>query len=705
MNASLSPDQRADLVMKQLSLDQKIQLLHGTGIPGFDFGPPNPFAKDSDGGAGYVPGFPALGIPGIQMADSAYGVTRSGFNGRYATALPSCLGAASSWDPDSAYQYGALIGRELRAQGYTMSLGGGVDLAREPRDGRTFEYQGEDPLLAGTMVGNLIRGVQSEHVIGDIKHYAVNDQESGRTSVNEILSHRALRETDLLAFQIGIEIGNPGGVMCSYNRVNGAYACQNDYLLTKVLKQDWKFPGFVLSDWGGTHSTVMASHAGLDNEEPTEVFFGDPLKKAVQDGQVSTAELDDHVHRMLRSLFADGVVDHPPQKSVVAVLPDLAVAKTMEEHSIVLLRDQDHVLPIARQSAHTIVVIGRYADVGMVSGGGSAQVDPPGGNAIAKAGEKSTQFMHQDWFPDAPLAAIRKADPGATVTFDNGLNTAQAAAAARSADVALVFVYQWESEGMDLKTLALSGNQDALVEAVAAANPHTVVVLENGSPVLMPWVDKVTGIVESWYSGSDGADAIAAMLFGDVNPSGKLPITFPVDDTELPNPVTVQPPPASREDWEHDPKGTMQRMMHGFPAFDAHLNGGLEVGYKWYDAEHKKVLFPFGYGLSYTTYAYSGLKVDEGATTTVHLTITNTGSRAGEEIAEVYSTMPAAAQEPPKRLVGWTKVMLEPGESKQVTVAIPRERFNIWDESSHGWKIEPGEYTLMAGPSSQQSCR
>src|SRR6266446_115034 len=310
MNASLSPDERASLVLTQMTLDEKISLLHGTGMHGL--GPMSPLAVHSNGGAGYVVGIPRLGIPAIQMSDAAYGVRQSGENGRYSTALPSDLGAAASWDLDAGYEYGALIGRELRAQGYNMSLGGGVNIAREPRNGRTFEYMGEDPILAGRMVGSVIRGTQAQHVIGDIKHYALNDQESGRNAVNVHIDKRPMRESDLLAFEIGIREGHPAAVMCSYNRVNGDYACENSYLLTDVLKKDWNFKGFVLSDWQGAHSTAKASAAGLDHEEPGEIFYGDTLKNAVKAGQVPMAEIDDHVHRILRSIFATGVIDDPP---------------------------------------------------------------------------------------------------------------------------------------------------------------------------------------------------------------------------------------------------------------------------------------------------------------------------------------------------------------------------------------------------------
>ena len=281
-DASLSPDARADMVVKELTLDEKISLLHGNGVAFNTSGP-----TESNGGAGYSVSIPRLGIPAIQMADSAYGVTRGARSGRYSTALPNNLAAASSWDPETAFEYGALIGRDLRAQGYSMSLGGGVNLPHEPRNGRTFEYQGEDPLLAGTLVGNFVKGVQSQNIIGDLKHYAVNDLESGRNAVNANIDKRSMRETDLLAFQIALDISDAGGVMCSYNRVNGDYACENGYLLTDVLKKDFQFKGLLLSDWGGTHSATKASHAGLDQEQPGKYFYGDVLKKAVESGEVS----------------------------------------------------------------------------------------------------------------------------------------------------------------------------------------------------------------------------------------------------------------------------------------------------------------------------------------------------------------------------------------------------------------------------------
>jgi len=696
MNASLSPDERAALVVKEMTLDEKISLLHGTGMVGLS--PMSPLSVKSNGGAGYVVGIPRLGIPAIQIADAAYGVRQSGENGRYSTALPANVAGAASWDLDAAYEYGALIARELRAQGYNMSLGGGVNLTREPRNGRTFEYMGEDPILAGKMVGQVMRGEQAEHVIGDIKHYALNDQESGRNAVNVNIDKRSMRESDLLAFEIGLRESNAAAVMCSYNRVHGDYACDNQYLLTDVLKKDWNFKGFVVSDWQATHSTAKASAAGLDHEEPGEIFYGDAMKKAVESGKVPMAEVDDHVHRILRSMFASGVVDDPPQKSVVDVIGGFEVAQNIEEQSIVLLRNEHAQLPLDASRASSIAVIGAHSDVGMISGGGSAQVDPPGGNAIMPPGQGRTFWQAHIWFPTSPLKAIRAQAPHANVQYDPGTDAAAAVALAKKADVAIVFAYQWESEGMDLENLSLPERQDDLIAKVAAANPHTIVVLETGSPVTMPWADQVSGILEAWYGGSRGADAVARVLFGEVNPSAKLPITFPKSDADLPHPSIVKPPRKSTTNGGSD---EWKIIAAGLPAFQITYDEGLKVGYKWYDAEHKQVLFPFGYGLSYTTYNYSDLKVTPGKSVRVSFKVTNTGNRAGAEVAEVYAALPQSAGEPAKRLVGWSKVKLNAGESKEVAIDVDPEYLSIFDVESNGWQLIPGSYELMVGGSSQ----
>ena len=686
MNTKLSPDERAEMVLKELTLDEKIGLLHGEGMPGWP-GKVFPNAYLGNGGAGFVLGVERLGIPMIQMSDAAYGVRSSADNGRYSTALPSNIASAATWDPQAACEYGALIGRELRAQGYNMTLGGGTNITREPRNGRTFEYLGEDPILAGTLVGNRIKCEQAQHVIGDIKHYAANDQETGRNEVNVVIGKRALQETDLLAFHIGIDIGSPGAVMCSYNAINGDYACENKYLLTDVLKKAWGFKGFVVSDWGATHSVVKASAAGLDNEEPEDFYYGEPLKKAVQEGKVPVAELDDHVRRVLRSEFASGIVDFPRQRSVVDVERGWETARQVAEQSIVLLKNDKGLLPLDRAKVRSIAIIGTHADESMISGGGSAQVDPVGSTA--------PKWQAHVWFPTSPLKAVTAKAPGVSVKFASRADPSATAALAKESDVAIVFVHQWTSEDMDLPNLSLPDNQDAMIDQVASANPRTIVVLESGTAVTMPWIDKVSGVMEAWYAGSKGADAVANILFGEVNPSAKLPMTFPRSEADLPHRQRVIPPPGALG------KAAVMATGEAKPTFEVHYDEGLKVGYKWYDAEKKPVLFPFGFGLSYTSYSYSNLKIKPGKQTTVTFTVKNTGSRPGAEIAQVYAALPAEAGEPPKRLVGWSKVKLQAGESKEVTVNIDAAYLSIFDEASESWKLVPGAYSFMAGGSSQ----
>jgi beta-glucosidase len=733
MDKSLSPDKRADMVMEQMTLDEKLSLLHGGGGgfggPGGPGGPvvapggPPAAASRSLGGAGFIPGIARLGIPDLQMADAAVGVTRGASRSRYSTALPSALSEASSWDPKVAYEYGALIGRELRDQGFTMSLGGGVNLTREPRNGRLFEYKGEDPILAGKLVGQEMKGLQAQGVIGDIKHYALNDQETGRNIGNVILDKRAMRETDLLAFEIGIRDSGVGAVMCSYNKVNGDWACENRYLLGEVLKSAFGFPGFVVSDWGGTHSTTKAALAGLDIEMPGSTYFGDALKKAIESGEVSQSHIDDMVHRILRTEFAVGLFDNPPVPKVVDVFGGLEVAQKVAERGTVLLKNANGQLPLSAAGVRSIAIIGSHADVGVLSGGGSAQVDPPGGNAVttppAPAGAPGGPGGGFGGFggrgpvydPSSPLKAIRAKAPNAHVEYNDGADPAAAAAVAKPADVAIVFVNQPTSEGSDAASLSLPANQDALVSAVAAANRHTIVVLETGGPVTMPWIDNVSAALEVWYPGIRGAEAIANILFGDVNPSAKLPMTFARSEGDLPHPVIAGPPPSPPTSGDlaiggtppfvPSPRGGDRggRMV----PFDIPYPEGLKVGYKWFDAENKQPLFAFGHGLSYTTFSYSGINVAEGAAPKVTFTVKNAGKRAGTEIAQVYVGLPPAAGEPPRRLVAWNQVQLAPGESKTVTLDLDARFLTIFDVGRDNWRLLPGDYEVFVGSSSRET--
>lgn len=691
MDRSLSADRRADLVMGQMTFEEKMQLVHGTGWGVLRPGDPVPAA--SNRGAGYVPGIARLGIPDINLADSAVGVRMAGPESRYATLLPSGLGLAATWDTDAAHLYGQVIGRELRAQGFNMSIGGGVDLMREPRNGRNFEYAGEDPVLAGNIVGELAKGVQSQHVMGDIKHYALNDQETGRSVVDVHMDKRTMRETDLLAFEIAIKMSEPAGVMCSYNLVNGDHACENDYLLNQVLKKDFGFKGFVLSDWEGTHSSAKAANAGLDMEMPGEDYFGAGLKKAIADGQVPMARLDDMVHRILRSMFATGVVDEPPVRSVVDPFKGRDDSRHIAEESLILLKNAGGQLPLKTATIRSIAVIGGHADVGVLSGGGSAQVDAPGGNAIDPK-EGTAQWGKPVYFPSSPMKAIQRLAPRAKVAYASADDIAAAAKLAASSEVAIVFATQYMTESIDPATLSLPENQDALIKAVAAANPHTIVVLETGGPVSMPWIDSVSGVFAAWYPGIGGGEAIADVLFGVVNPSGKLPATFARTEADLPLPQIpgMLAANAPVQDLKTDPHHEFEMTYPEGPA----------LGYRWFEVKQRKPLFAFGHGLSYTRYKYSGLKVD-AATRVVHFQVTNTGAVAGTEVAQLYVTLPSSSGESYKRLAGWERVQLNPGESKSVAISLNPAYLSIFDVAANGWKLLPGEYKVAVGTASDEA--
>ncbi|MGO8718020.1 MAG: glycoside hydrolase family 3 C-terminal domain-containing protein [Acidobacteriaceae bacterium] len=688
MDTRLSPDRRADLVMQQMTLDEKIQLVHGSmAMHWQEQGLKHPI-PGALGGDGFVPGIPRLGIPDLQLIGAGVGVTDMGqrTNGQ-STALPSSLAETATWDPDIARKFGAVIGTETRDQGFNVSLGGGIDLTREPRDGRNFEYHGEDPLLAGEMVGAELKAIQAQGIIADIKHYAINDQESGRTSVSSNIDRRSMRETDLLAFEIAVERSHVGTVMCSYNRVNGVYACENKYLLTDVLKHDWGFQGWVMSDWGATHSTVPAARAGLDQEFFANRYFSAPLEAAVLDGQVPMSRLDDMVHLILRTMFAFGVIDRPPVIRPIDFSADAAIAQQVEQQGCVLLKNENHLLPLDAATIHSIAVIGSHANLGVLSGGGSAQVEPQGGNALPLHPQVWTSPV---WDPSPPLLAILAKATHANVFYDNGADPAAAAQLARKADVAIVFVHQRTHESADLPTLELLDNQDDLVRQVAAANPHTIVVAETGGAFLMPWIDQVGAVLEAWYPGIRGGPAIANILFGEVDPSGRLPITFPKSDADLPHPQLIGP---SGGDSDHP------------PFFDVNYTEGLKMGYKWYDAKNKQPLFPFGFGMSYTTYAYSQLHVASdrfGKQVHVSFLVENTGPRAGAEVAQVYAGLPSAADEPPQRLVGWQKVQLQPGQTRSITVAIPPRMLAIFNVGKDDWQILPGQYRIWVGSSSRQ---
>ncbi|WP_396593511.1 glycoside hydrolase family 3 C-terminal domain-containing protein [Brevundimonas sp. R86498] len=686
-------DARAAALVRQMTMEEKLSLLHGP-MPLPFFGD-TPMPEGAIPGAGFISGIERLGVPALRETDASLGVTWvAGIRGDGATALPSGLALAATFDAELAHEGGAMVGAETRAKGFNVLLAGGINLVRDPRNGRNFEYLGEDPLLAGTLAGEAIHGIQSNRIISTIKHFAFNGNETGRNYHSTNIGEAAGRESDLLAFQLAIERGQPGSVMCAYNRVNEIYACENPTLLNDVLKRDWDYKGWVMSDWGAVHSTEALLH-GLDQQSgeqlDREPFFGRLLTERVLAGDARyIARVDDAAHRIVRTMITTGLFDDQPQPGGTIDFDTHAeVARRVAERGIVLLKNERDLLPLAR-TARNIVVIGDQADVGVLSGGGSSQVAAPGGPAatVRIGGENAMgPFSNALYHGSSPLAAIKAEVPEATVRFAHGRYISEAVDLAAQADLAVVFVGQWTTEAVDVPDLSLPGNQEALIEAVARANPNTIVVLQTGGPVVMPWLDRVPAVLEAWYAGAKGGEAIADILFGDVNPSGRLPVTFPASVQQLPRPRIpgIDQPPVG-----------LVAMGAPRPSFPVDYTiEGSDVGYRWFEARGERPLFPFGFGLSYTDFTYSDLTVEGGDSLTVRFTVTNTGDRAGVDVPQVYLTdAPGRSQQ---RLIGFQPVSLASGESRTVSLTADRRLLASWDEQRHGWSIAGGDYRIFVG--------
>ena len=677
--------ERANLALSQMTLSEKLSLVHG--VIGAPWGR-KPMPAGAVGSAGYVAGVQRLGVPALQETDAELGVANPGEvrRGDTATAMPSNLALASSWDVELARQQGAAVASEARAKGFNVLLGGTANLNRDPRGGRNFEYFSEDPLLTGLMAGAMIDGAQSRHIISTAKHFALNDQETDRVVLDVRIDPGAARESDLFAFEIAIERGRPGAVMCAYNQVNGEYSCENDWLLNQVLKGDWRYSGFVMSDWGAVHSTVRSALAGLDQESgeqlDTQNFF-EGLGGAIAAGEVPQARLDDMARRILTSIFACGLADE------VLDPPDFAssdaTALAVEQEGAVLLRNEG-LLPLSPETGR-ILVVGAHADLGVPAGGGSSQVVPRGGVAL-KEPEGRNRAMIFD--PSSPLDAIRKEFPHARVDYDDGRDSARAAKAAKAADAVVAFADQYMTETADAPHLRLPGGQDALIEELARANPRVAVVLETGGPVLMPWLDRAGAVVEAWYPGQKGGEAIAGILSGSVNPSGRLPVTFPVSEAQLPHPKIQGDPNGA-------PIGPVGRGGRYGRIYVANTSEGAAVGYKWFFERGEKPLFPFGYGLSYTTFDLSELSVTrDGKAVSASVTVKNSGGRAGVATPQFYLSGPDGAGVK-LRLAGWNRIELAPGEERKATIAVDPRLFATFDETARRWRIAGGAYRLTAG--------
>jgi beta-glucosidase len=640
--------------------------------------------------AGYTPGVARLGIPALQSSDASMGVTNPGYrpDDKGATAFPASIVVGSSFNPQLARDGGTAIGCEARSRGFNIMLAGGLNLARDVRNGRNFEYYGEDPYHSAGMAAEAVNGIQGQQVVSTLKHYTLNNNETNRHWLDAIIDPDAHRESDLLAFQIAIERSQPGAIMSGYNKINGEYASGNHHLLNDVLKTAWGYGGYVMSDWGAVLDWNYAIK-GLDQESGIQMdvrqwggeAFTERLRKAYTDGTFPKERLSDMVRRILRSAYAVGIDQWGPAPPV-----DLAkhreIALETARQGIVLLKN-DGTLPIAGDKPLRIGVVGGYAQTGVPSGTGSGAVLPVGGFAATMpiGGAHGTMGNVRNLYllPSSPLAELKKLLPKAQIEFDGAYTAAESVLLARRMDVVIAFGIRIEGEAFDLPDLSLPWGQDAIIDAVASANPNTIVVLETGNPVAMPWRDKVKAIVQAWYPGQAGGQAIAEILTGRANPSGRLPISFPTTLAHTPRPEL----PGIATPW-----GTATTIRY---------DEGAEVGYRWYAQKAQKPMYAFGHGLSYTTFSYADLKVSGGETITATFTVTNTGKNAGADVPQVYLTDAAGARR--MRLLGFERVELAPGASRTVTITADPRLLATFDGKTGLWRLAPGTYRVALGKS------
>jgi beta-glucosidase len=688
------PEDRARETEQKMTDDERFGLTHSLMVfvlkPDFSQERDKRVPADVPQIAGWVKGVPRLGVPDLLLTDAGLGITNpaGGRKGDTATALPSAQALAATFNPKLAYDSGVILGSEARSRGFNVVLGGGMNLARDPRHGRNFEYFSEDPWLSAVMAAETVKGVQDQHVVGMLKHVSLNSQEINKWGLDAQIDPAAHRESELLGFQIAIERSHPGSLMCAYNKINGEYACGNDTLLNRQIKGAIGFKGFVMSDWKAVYGWDFALK-GLDQHSGAQVdekeWFVGPLRDAYEKGQFPKERLSEMVRRILYAIYQVDADKWSGPQAKPDLEAHLASVIEVARQGIVLLKN-DGVLPIS-PDVKSIAVIGGYSDTGMVSGGGgSSLTDPIGGFAltIPLGGTNMLGPLRKLAIAGpSPAAELRKQFPNAAILTGPGDSPVAAAAFARGADVALVFAWKVETEGHDDADLSLPFGQRQLIEAVIAANPNTVVVLETGNPVEMPWKDKAAAIVESWYSGNAGGRAIAEVLSGKVNPSGRLPVTFyaGLDQTPHPDPLPVG-------NFKNDAPSVTR------------YQEGAEVGYRWLAKTGAKPGYAFGHGLSYTTFAYRDLKVSGGETITATYTVTNTGKVAGADVPQIYLT--DAAGEKRMRLLGFERVELAPGASRTVTVSADPRLLARFDDAAKQWRIAEGSYRIALGKSADE---
>ncbi len=708
LDGSRPISERVENALSLMTTDEKVALTHAQ-------------SKFSSAGV------PRLGIPMVWCTDGPHGIRtevlwdewdQAGWTCDSCTAYPALTALAASWDPELARLYGVSIGEEARYRGKDVLLGPGVNILRTPLNGRNFEYMGEDPFLSSTMVVPYVQGVQSNNVAACVKHFALNNQETNRFTTNVIVDDRTLYEIYLPAFKAAVQQGGAWAIMGSYNLYKDQWNCHNQYLLNDILKGEWGFDGVVISDWGGVHNTDQAIHNGLDMEYGSwtngltmgktnaydSYFLADPYKKLLAEGKVGTEELDDKARRVLRLIFRTGM--NPDRKFGKFTSPEhSAAARKIGAEGIVLLRNEGGLLPI-KADAGKILVVGENAVKMMTVGGGSSSLK-------AK-------------YEISPLDGIRGAFPSAKVVYErgyvgdasgeyNGVSTGQdlsekrdaktliadACAQAKDADY-VIFIGglnksdHQDAEGADRTQFGLPYGQDDVIEALSAvAGSKLVVVNISGNPVGMPWSDKVGAILQDWYLGSEAGNSLADVLSGKVNPSGKLPFTIPVELSDGP----IRTP-------EQFPGVNNGKNYEGYPITDETYSEGIYVGYRWFEKKEIKPLFPFGYGLSYTTFEYGEPKLSaKSITKNGHLTVTvpvkNTGSVPGAEVVQLYiKDKECSVDRPVKELKGFSKVYLQPGQSKEVSIDIDSSALSFFDATSHKWVCESGTFTAVIASSS-----
>ncbi|WP_233577160.1 glycoside hydrolase family 3 C-terminal domain-containing protein [Parabacteroides sp. TM07-1AC] len=671
------------------------------------------------------PGVARLGIPEFWMTDGPHGIRpevlwdeweQAGWTNDSCVAFPALTCLAATWNPKIALLYGKSIGEEARYRNKTVLLGPGVNIYRSPLNGRNFEYMGEDPYLAGKMVVPYVQGVQQNGVAACVKHYALNNQEVNRHTTNVIVDDRALYEIYLPAFKAAVQEGKAWAIMGSYNLYKDQHGCHNQYLLNDILKGEWGFDGVVISDWGGVYNTQQAITNGLDMEFGSwtnglsngasnaydNYYLADPYLQLIREGKVGTKELDDKVRRILRLAYRTNMDRNRPYGSLCSDA-HFAAARQIGEEGIVLLQNKNNVLPIDLNRAKKIAVIGENAVKMMTVGGGSSSLKvkyelSPLDGIRRRVGDKAEVVYARGYVGD-PSGEYNGVKSGQDLEDSRSPEEliAEAVAVAREADY-VIFIgglnksAHQDCEDADRKELGLSYGQDQVIAALAQANKNLIMVNISGNAIAMPWVKEVPAIVQAWYLGSEAGNAIASVLLGDVNPSGKLPFTFPVSLQDVGAHQLGEYPGTPRND--------------GSNLVDEKYNESIFVGYRWADKQKTRPLFSFGHGLSYTTFEYGKVTADKKAIVkdepiTFTLTVKNTGDREGAEVVQLYiSDKKSSLPRPIKELKGFQKVYLQPGEVKQVSFTIGTDALSFFDDGKHEWIAEPGQFETLVGASS-----